>query len=95
MGRTRAVGGEPAPAAGKAALRTRAVLDAVLGDCSPGASGDRLLTAWEAQGGGPLHEPLAWGLGLGVESPVIGPGVGRAAVVRAGRPHRRAEHPIV
>lgn len=88
VGRTRLVSGPGAgavpPAAARAAQATRAALDAVIGVCRPGATGADLLDAWDAQGEFPLHEPLAWGLGLGVEPPVIGPGVGRRAVLHAG-----------
>lgn len=79
VGRTRRLG-EPLPSA----LATRAALDAVIAACQPGAEGSDLLAAWESAGGSPLSEPLAWGLGLGVEPPVIGPRTGRAAVVQAG-----------
>lgn len=89
VGRTRVVGADSAPSPSsprsQAALASRAALDAVIGTCLPGATGADLLDAWEAYGGTPLCEPLAWGVGLGVESPVIGPGaLGRTAVVRAG-----------
>lgn len=89
VGRTRVVGGSagPPPASpwSHAALTTRAVLDAVIGACRPGASGADLLEVWERYGRTPLYEPLVWGLGLGVEAPVIGPGsLGRTAGVRAG-----------
>jgi Xaa-Pro aminopeptidase len=84
VGRTRVVGEERRPAA-HAALLSRAALDAVIGVCQPGATGGHLLDAWERYGGTPLYEPLCWGLGLGAEAPVIGPGgLGRAAGIRAG-----------
>ncbi len=88
VGRTRRVGAGPAPAGGgraaDALLANRALLDAVIGACRPGATGGDLLEVWHSNGGGPLPEPLAWGVGLGVETPVIGPTLGRDAVVRAG-----------
>jgi Xaa-Pro dipeptidase len=86
VGRTRSVPGAPPPAGcAHAALAARAALDAVIGACRPGVTGAELLAVWDAQGGGELHEPLVWGLGLGVEAPVVGPGrLGRGAAVRAG-----------
>jgi Xaa-Pro aminopeptidase len=85
VGRTRRVGGgDPGPEATRAAQATRAALDAVIGVCQPGATGADLLEAWRTNGASPLCEPLAWGLGLGVEAPVIGPEVGRDALLHAG-----------
>jgi Xaa-Pro aminopeptidase len=89
VGRTRVVGapsaGLPSSALPHAVLTARSALDAVIGACRPGATGADLLDAWESYGRTPLFEPLAWGLGLGVEPPVIGPGrLGRAAAVRVG-----------
>ena len=89
VGRTRVVGAEAPPAPSSrlshAALATRAALDAVIGTCLPGATGADLLEAWERYGRTPLDEPLAWGVGLGVEAPVVGPGgIGRTAGIRAG-----------
>lgn len=93
LGRTRRVGGGPHPAPagpasggglGEALLANRAVLDAVIGACRPGATGADLLDIWHSNGGGPLPELLAWGVGMGVEAPVIGPSLGRGAVLRAG-----------
>ncbi|HET6963313.1 MAG TPA: M24 family metallopeptidase [Acidimicrobiales bacterium] len=85
VGRTRVVGSPSQPGLSQGALATRAALDAVIGTCRPGATGADLLDAWERYGGTTLYEPLAWGLGLGVEAPVIGPGrLGRSAGIRAG-----------
>ncbi len=87
IGRTRIVAGgaDPAPGAAHAALEVRAALEAVVGTCRPGATGAELLEAWDRSGGTPLVEPLAWGLGLGVEAPVIGPGpLGATAALRSG-----------
>jgi Xaa-Pro dipeptidase len=86
VGRTRVVGPAAAvPPAGHDALVARTVVDAVIGVCRPGATGADLLDTWDRYGVTPLHEPLAWGLGLGVEAPLIGPGgVGRTSTIRAG-----------
>jgi Xaa-Pro aminopeptidase len=86
VGRTRVVGGaDERPGDSHAALEVRAALDAVIAVCRPGATGAELLEAWDRYGRTPLVEPLAWGLGLGVEQPVIGPGgLGANAHIRAG-----------
>jgi Xaa-Pro dipeptidase len=87
VGRTRHVASGPPPglAAERAVLVNRAALDAVIGLCRPGATGAELIEAWSDHGGRLLGEPLAWGLGLGVEAPVIGPdGIGHRAIIRAG-----------
>lgn len=89
VGRTRVVGasGAPSPSSplSQDALATRAALDAVIGTCLPGATGADLLDAWDRYGRTPLYEPLAWGVGLGVEPPVIGPGrIGSTSGIRAG-----------
>jgi Xaa-Pro aminopeptidase len=85
VGRTRPVGPVSASSpAGHAALVARTALDGVIGVCRPGATGADLLDAWEQYGGTPLYEPLAWGVGLGVEAPVIGAGGGRGGGGRGG-----------
>lgn len=84
IGRTRRVGGAVDGPLADSVLANRALLDAVVGACRPGATGSDLLDIWRANGGGELTEPLAWGLGLGVEPPVIGSSVGGDAVIRAG-----------
>lgn len=89
VGRTRVAGASSAPTPSsplsQAALATRAALDAVIGVCLPGASGADLLEAWDRYGRTPLYEPLAWGVGLGVEAPVIGPsGIGQGGTGQGG-----------
>jgi Xaa-Pro dipeptidase len=81
LGRTRRVGGGPPD---RLVLPARAALDAVIAACLPGATGADLLRTWSANGGTTLHEPLVWGLGLGLEPPVIGPGVGASAALHSG-----------
>jgi Xaa-Pro aminopeptidase len=63
------------------ARRCRAALDAVLAACRAGATGGDLVAAW-ASCGEPLPAvPLAHGVGLGVEPPIIGAGVGAASAL--------------
>ena len=90
VARTRVAGTE-APTAAQARLveRARAATGAVVAACRPGASGADLLAAWRQTGEGPSPEPVVWGLGLGMEAPVVsaaGPAapVGAAAVVTEG-----------
>lgn len=83
VGRTRPIGGTTA-ADRELARRCRAALDAVVGACRPGATGADLLAAWEASGEPAPRAPLAVGLGLGVEPPVIGAGLGASAVLAEG-----------
>lgn len=84
VARTIAVDADPTPAQAALGAACRGALDAVLDRCRPGATGADLLDAWAAAGGGDLPLPLAHGLGLGVEAPLIGLGVGRGAVLRDG-----------
>jgi Xaa-Pro aminopeptidase len=66
------------------AARCRAALAAVVAACRPGATGRDLRAAWAATGAPEPPEPLAHGVGLGVEPPVVGAGVGDAAVLAPG-----------
>jgi Xaa-Pro aminopeptidase len=81
LGRTRVAGGVPSRRQAALAARCRAGVDAVLATCWPGATGADLLAAWGAGGAPPPPEPLAVGVGLGLEPPVVGAGVGAAAVL--------------
>ncbi|WP_426574695.1 M24 family metallopeptidase [Aquihabitans sp. McL0605] len=85
VGRTRAVGGwteDQRALAGRAA----AAKDAAITACRPGATGADLAAAWTATGEPLPPVPLATGVGLGMEPPVIDPGagVGAGAVLAAG-----------
>ncbi|GAC1311625.1 MAG: M24 family metallopeptidase [Acidimicrobiales bacterium] len=60
-------------------------LEALVGSCIAGASGDDLLAACHGAGGRTTAEPLAMGLGLGVEAPVISTGIGGHEILRAGQ----------
>jgi Xaa-Pro aminopeptidase len=84
LARTVITGGSPAPAA--AGLRARALeaLSAVLAACVAGATGADLLQAWAGTGEQHFGAPLAHGLGIGLEEPVIGMGLGSAEVLAEG-----------
>jgi len=62
---------------------TRA-MDALVAACHPGNTGADLYRAWEATGNGDPGLPLAHGLGLGAEPPLIGLGRGRDAAIEEG-----------
>ena len=65
--------------------RARAAIDALISACRPGATGADLVAAWDATGETLPPEPLALGVGLGVEGPLIGHRCGRDAVLSAGQ----------
>jgi Xaa-Pro aminopeptidase len=71
------------PDADQSALlgRCRDSLHAIVAACRPGATGAEVVRA-----GGPAAsaEPVLTGIGLGVEPPVIGRGLGAGAVLEAG-----------
>jgi len=75
-----------APSAAQVALATRCHegMRAVIELCRPGRTGSDLRRAWEVTGAPLPAAPLVHGLGLGMEPPVIAPGVGDDAVVSAG-----------
>jgi Xaa-Pro aminopeptidase len=81
LGRTRVVG-RPA-SHGQRALgdRCRTALDAVVAACRAGATGGDLVAAWTSCGEVLPAAPLAHGVGLGVEPPIVGAGVGAASVL--------------
>ena len=84
IARTAAANGEPSGAQVQLGERCRTALDAVIDACRPGTDGAALLDAWSSAGGREMSVPLAHGLGLGTEPPIIGMGLGRDAVLRAG-----------
>jgi Xaa-Pro dipeptidase len=57
------------------ARRAHDALAAVVAACGPGSSGAALLDAYERTGGTRLPFPVAHGLGIGVEPPLIGTGL--------------------
>ena len=59
-------------------------MDALVAACRPGNTGADLYRAWEDSGNDDPGLPLAHGLGLGAEPPLIGLGRGRDAVIEEG-----------
>jgi Xaa-Pro aminopeptidase len=84
LARTR-IAGHAIPA-GTAALAARCArgMDALIGACRPGHTGADLYRAWEHTGNPEPGVPLAHGLGLGAEPPLIGLGRGRDATLAEG-----------
>lgn len=64
--------------------RCRALLAAIRAACRAGATGADLLQAWRSTGEPFGPEPIAMGMGLGAEPPVIGDGVGEGSVLVPG-----------
>ena len=88
LARTR-VAGSPAKAtptatAAKLATRCARSMDALLSACRPGNTGADLYRAWESAGNRESPVPLAHGLGLGAEPPLIGLGRGSDAPLEEG-----------
>lgn len=84
IARTVAVGGDPDGDQADLGRQTRRALDAVIAVCAPGATGADLVAAWAGAGGGELPMALAHGLGIGVEPPIVGMGVGAGEVLASG-----------
>jgi Xaa-Pro dipeptidase len=82
LARTR-IAGDGARPAGLASRCARG-MDALLGACRPGNTGADLYRVWEEAGNEDPGVPLAHGLGLGAEPPLIGFGRGRDAVIEEG-----------
>lgn len=59
-------------------------MDALIAACRPGNTGADLYLAWEDTGNQDPDIPLAHGLGLGAEPPLIGLGRGRDALIEEG-----------
>lgn len=66
------------------AARSRTALDAVVASCRAGATGADLCQAWAGTGEPFPPEPIAHGIGIGAEPPVIGDGVGAGVVLAVG-----------
>jgi Xaa-Pro aminopeptidase len=84
LARTLVVGGSPTAAARK--LRDRAVgsLRQVLTACVPGATGAELARRWAGAGESGFGAPLAYGVGVGIEEPIIDIGLGADEVLTEG-----------
>ncbi len=59
-------------------------MDALMSACRPGNTGADLYRAWEEMGNEDPGVPLAHGLGVGAEPPLIGFGRGREALIEEG-----------
>ena len=84
LARTGPVAGESSRAQAALGRRCREALDAVLAACRPGASGTTLVDTWRDAGGADFPAPLALGIGLGTEPPLIGMGMGHDAMLVRG-----------
>jgi Xaa-Pro dipeptidase len=84
LARTLVVGGSPTPALWK--LRERAVgsLREVVTACVPGATGAELVRRWLDTGEPAFGAPLAHGVGVGIEEPIIDIGLGADEVLTEG-----------
>jgi Xaa-Pro dipeptidase len=77
LARTRVAGRSAPPGAAELAARCARGMDALLAACRAGNTGADLYRAWQDAGNTESAVPLAHGLGLGAEPPVIGLGRGR------------------
>ena len=84
LARTRVAGAPPPPTAAPLAARCAEGMEALLTACRPGGTGADLYRAWADAGNADSSVPLAHGLGLGAEPPLIGLGRGRDAVLEEG-----------
>jgi Xaa-Pro dipeptidase len=84
VGRTWVAGGEVTAPMRALADRGRRALAALVAACRPGATGADLVAAWTATGEPPPPVPLAHGVGLGMEPPIVTADAGSAAVLAAG-----------
>jgi Xaa-Pro aminopeptidase len=84
LARTRVAGRSVPDGAADLATRCARSMDALLAACRPGNTGADLYRAWEGAGNRTSEVPLAHGLGLGAEPPVIGLGRGRDATLEEG-----------
>jgi Xaa-Pro dipeptidase len=84
LARTFVVGGSPTAAVGE--LRDRAVrsLGEVVTACVPGATGAELVRSWTDAGESAFGGPLASGVGVGIEEPIIDISLGADEVLTEG-----------
>jgi Xaa-Pro dipeptidase len=84
LARTRVAGQSAPPGAADLVSRCARSMDALLAACRAGNTGADLYRAWEDAGSVESPVPLAHGLGLGAEPPVIGLGRGAEASLEEG-----------
>ncbi len=84
LARTRVAGHSAPPGAAELGSRCVRGMEALIAACRPGGTGADLYRAWEDAGNPESPVPLAHGLGLGAEPPVIGLGRGSDAVLAEG-----------
>jgi Xaa-Pro dipeptidase len=84
LARTRVAGRSAPPGTADLATRCARSMDALMAACRPGNTGADLYRAWETAGNRESPVPLAHGLGLGAEPPLIGLGRGRDASLEDG-----------
>ena len=84
LARTRVAGNAAPPRTVDLASRCARGMDALIAACRPGNTGADLYRAWENAGNPDPGVPLAHGLGLGAEPPLIGLGRGRDATIDEG-----------
>jgi Xaa-Pro dipeptidase len=84
LARTRVAGRSAPPGTADLATRCARSMDALVAACRPGNTGADLYRAWEGAGNRESAVPLAHGLGLGAEPPLIGLGRGGNATLEEG-----------
>jgi Xaa-Pro aminopeptidase len=84
LGRTRTAGAAPSARAVALGDRARRAADALIGACRAGHTGADLYRAWEGAGEPTPEIALAYGVGLGAESPMIGFGRGAGSPLEEG-----------
>ncbi len=84
LARTRVAGNAIAPGTPDLMSRCARGMDALIAACRPGNTGVDLYRAWENAGNRESVVPLAHGLGLGAEPPLIGLGRGSGATIDEG-----------
>jgi Xaa-Pro dipeptidase len=84
LARTRVTGRSPSQGAADLAGRCARSMEALLAACRPGNTGADVYRAWETAGNRTAGVPLAHGLGLGAEPPLIGMGRGREVTLEEG-----------
>jgi Xaa-Pro dipeptidase len=84
LARTRVAGRTGPPGTARLASVCAQGMDALISACRPGNSGADLYRAWENAGNPDPAVPLAHGLGLGAEPPLIGLGRGSDATIDEG-----------